>query len=654
MKKISSIVLFLFIASSLFAQNDEVKDNILVRKNFTLGGRSVASINNDTTLSTPLQNALITPYAVRNFVLNHLGNDALSVHKAGIDTITGRKVFYDSLEVGAKGIQMRTTYNGVSGRVSLFNAVGAGNISWLQIYGDALSSRLLMGANNAGFASDLLNLVATYEDSVYSKYYSGLVIASAERLKISGDYGLSHTDSAIQITTGSNQADLAAVFHYNGHFTTYKGAEYGSDLSGSYTSRSFADVGYVNSRTFGVANSLGTQQFTVAPAQNWIIEGDSTIDVSFPGSKKIHLHSLVTGGGGGGTGANNYVTGTGFSGGVLTLSRSGLSDVTQDMDGRYVKYTDSASMLFNYLQKAVAAATYATIGQNALKVNVSDTAAALVPYLKANVAAATYRTPTQTAAQITDSLNANSFSLNNPTTGFKLIRPRTSSLAQIKSLTATWPVVLDSSAVDSIINIKLDPLYIPPSVSQQIYKNLGSTIVAEGFINQGNISNNVTFNAGVRVTVINVNQPTTLTGAVCLITTAGVYTASAYNGFGLYSYNASTGVATLVASTTDDGNIWKTAGWLRRAYSAPYAAAPGTYFLLSSYNNNGTETTKPVLAGGAQFANGTLNTAVGIADYPNGAKIAGSLAAVPSLPTTFNISTVISTTGNFYFANYFQ
>lgn len=52
------------------------------------------------------------------------------------------------------------------------------------------------------------------------------------------------------------------------------------------------------------------------------------------------------------------------------------------MGNRFVKTTDSASMLTPYLRSNVAAATYATISQNNLKLNISDTANMLLPYLR--------------------------------------------------------------------------------------------------------------------------------------------------------------------------------------------------------------------------------------------------------------------------------
>lgn len=146
----------------------------------------------------------------------------------------------------------------------------------------------------------------------------------------------------------------------------------------------------------GIANSLGTQQFTVAGGADLRIRGDSNIAVSFEAGTKT-LVIANTPGLGGGSGANNYLSSVMFSGGTLTFARNGLGDLTQSIDGRYTKISDTASMLTPYLRSNVAAATYATPAQVALKNNISDTASMLSPYLRNNIAAATYATISQNA-----------------------------------------------------------------------------------------------------------------------------------------------------------------------------------------------------------------------------------------------------------------
>jgi hypothetical protein len=85
----------------------------------------------------------------------------------------------------------------------------------------------------------------------------------------------------------------------------------------------------------------------------------------------------------------------------------------------------------------------------------------------------------------------------------------------------------------------------------------------------------------------------TYTGFWFALQTKGVYTASSYNGAGLYS-TGSTGI-TLIASTTDDGNLWKanTNTITYKAFSSPITVAAGSYY-LSFLHRSSAITTEPV------------------------------------------------------------
>jgi hypothetical protein len=91
----------------------------------------------------------------------------------------------------------------------------------------------------------------------------------------------------------------------------------------------------------------------------------------------------------------------------------------------------------------------------------------------------------------------------------------------------------------------------------------------------------------------------TITGVKMPIQTAGDYTADAYNGVGLYTVSG--GTYTLVASSANDGNIWKTTSFtlLTKAFSATYAAVPGVYMVGLLYNSSA-QTTAPMVQGEAQ------------------------------------------------------
>ena len=119
----------------------------------------------------------------------------------------------------------------------------------------------------------------------------------------------------------------------------------------------------------------------------------------------------------------------------------------------------------------------------------------------------------------------------------------------------------------------------------------------------------------------------TITGAKFFQVVQGDYTADNYNGIGLYSYSG--GTMTLVASSTNDGNIWKgtASTWQTKAFSATYSATSGLYFVGLLYNNSA-QTTAPTIG---SSASSTAN--VGANDFTNSAKLVSLVNAQASLPT---------------------
>jgi hypothetical protein len=124
----------------------------------------------------------------------------------------------------------------------------------------------------------------------------------------------------------------------------------------------------------------------------------------------------------------------------------------------------------------------------------------------------------------------------------------------------------------------------------------------------------------------------TITGARWFQNVAGVYTADNYNGVGLYSYSG--GTLTLVASSTDDGTIWKSTGTQSKAFSTPYSAVAGVYYLGFIYNSSA-QTTAPSIVGSPNKTSGAY------IDFTNSAKINATLTAA-TLTTPIAMS---STTG---------
>ena len=85
-----------------------------------------------------------------------------------------------------------------------------------------------------------------------------------------------------------------------------------------------------------------------------------------------------------------------------------------------------------------------------------------------------------------------------------------------------------------------------------------------------------------------VGADTTITGVKWYQVTQGTYTGDAYNGVGLYSISG--GTLTLVASSTNDLNIWKTAAsasWGNKAFSTSPPISRGTYYIGALANATG-------------------------------------------------------------------
>jgi hypothetical protein len=177
---------------------------------------------------------------------------------------------------------------------------------------------------------------------------------------------------------------------------------------------------------------------------------------------------------------------------------------------------------------------------------------------------------------------------------------------------------------------------------------LGSAIKYEPYgTTLGNLVNQVTLADGqVNFIPVYISEATTITGVKWVQGTAGNYTADNYNGVGLYSYSG--GTLTLVASSSDDGNIWKqTSGSMgAKAFSSTYNASPGLYYIAFLYNNSA-QTTAPVVRGGV-----TTTTPAVTADFTNSAKLFGLLGSQNSLPGTQAMSGVATTTNTTYGALY--
>jgi len=126
----------------------------------------------------------------------------------------------------------------------------------------------------------------------------------------------------------------------------------------------------------------------------------------------------------------------------------------------------------------------------------------------------------------------------------------------------------------------------------------------------------------------------TITGVKWKQVTQGNYTADNYNGVGLYTYSG--GTLTLVASSTDDGNIWKAASGTisSKAFTTPYVATAGLYFVAHLYCSSA-QVTAPVTA--MILSTTGVNT---ITDFTNSAKLNGFLPGQTALPALVAMSSI--------------
>lgn len=211
------------------------------------------------------------------------------------------------------------------------------------------------------------------------------------------------------------------------------------------------------------------------------------------------------------------------------------------------------------------------------------------------------------------------------------------------------------TASGSIGNATAGTDYLTPSANEWIinkgYEALGSSIKGVNLVcpNVSTIVTGVT--AGLttgtpRFVAVYIPKAVTITGVKWLQVTAGVYTANNYNGVGLYSYSG--GTLTLVASSTDDGTIWKTTSgsWGTKAFSSTYSASAGVYFICAMYNSSA-QTTQPLIGATTSSNVAAVNTF----DFTNSAKLSatGSATSLPSSQASSGLTAVVVNPGLFLY-----
>ena len=157
-----------------------------------------------------------------------------------------------------------------------------------------------------------------------------------------------------------------------------------------------------------------------------------------------------------------------------------------------------------------------------------------------------------------------------------------------------------------------------------------------------NFANGVTMTDGrLAMNILYVADTTVMTGAKYYIKTQGSYTADNFNGFILYKVTGST--VTQVAITANTATAWSITSYSTGtiAFTAPYTAYPGVYY-LACLSNWSAVTTVPVIDG------------MVISDF-----LATSGSTYPLIPyvgtqntagASYNISAILGSTSGYYYA----
>lgn len=220
-------------------------------------------------------------------------------------------------------------------------------------------------------------------------------------------------------------------------------------------------------------------------------------------------------------------------------------------------------------------------------------------------------------------------------------QPLDSDLTTIASLTATTDSFMQSKssawAARTINQVKGD-LGVDYLERVAIQRALGLSIVAES-CDKAILNGSFTLISGtVYFIPIYLPMAATLNGVKFFKFSIGNYTATSLNNrIGLYTVSA--GTLSIVASTTDDNNLWQQGNDTidGKAFTSTYAAAAGVYWIGFLWRN-ATVSSSPALRSGGNLSNSMLT-----AGFTNSGHYQGSLASQTDIPS----SQVMSGLGNF-------
>lgn len=280
--------------------------------------------------------------------------------------------------------------------------------------------------------------------------------------------------------------------------------------------------------------------------------------------------------------------------------------VTTAIGGRYIKPSDTSTMLSPYLRKSDTASLSSRIN---LRVLISDTATMLSPYLRK-------RDTASLSSRIDAKVGGSG------TTG------------SIPKYTAST----------TLGNATVDVDYLQQDMSMVAMQAMGSSIkgYSVGGMGIADISTSLSpSNQTLYLSAVYIPKSVTLTGVRWYQVTNGVFNANNYNGVGLYTISG--GTLTLVASSTNDTSTFKQGGssWQSKAFSSTYSAAGGTIVYAALLYSSSSQTTAPAL--GTVGSSAGVYAAINTFDFTNSQRFFAGLASQTSLPSSITLS---STTAN--------
>lgn len=138
------------------------------------------------------------------------------------------------------------------------------------------------------------------------------------------------------------------------------------------------------------------------------------------------------------------------------------------------------------------------------------------------------------------------------------------------------------------------------STVDQILRALGSGLIAQTF--DSSLAQDATqqaqdmINGRATFPAILLPEPAVITGIAYYVLTAGSFTASGLNNkVALYQLNAAGDTIDRLATTNDNGNIWRTAGLIQQPFTAPVTLEAGLYWTAARWQASSV-TTPPNLA----------------------------------------------------------